>query len=434
MINLILLSGGSGSRLWPLSNSSRSKQFLKVIEDKNGNHVSMVQRVFDQINKVDTELNITIATSESQKDSILRQISGDYSLTIEPERRNTAAAIMLACQHLSLEEHAKPEDTVIVMPIDSYAEQEFYNNILKIDKHVQSSEYDLVLQGVKPTCPSEKYGYIIPGELHGDVYDVLEFKEKPTESLALEYIEKNGFWNCGIFGFRLSYLLDITKRFFDSSKYLDYVENYSKLPSISFDYEVVEKAKRIGVVIYEGQWKDIGTWNELTGQMKEPHSGKVVYDQETCSNTHVINETNLPFVVAGLQDIIAVATPDGILVSDKKDSVNIKELVNKAAERQPMFEKKVWGEYRVLNAYEDSKGRRTSVVSIIVNKNQNLISSNGEPFKKVCTVLMGKGKAKVSGKNYELIPGTTLSIEKDCPYNITASERLLILEAQFWVL
>ena len=127
--HLILLSGGSGTRLWPLSNDSRSKQFLKVLRDEQGNHVSMVQRVFSQIERVPADLDVTIATCEAQRESIERQVAGDYALVLEPERRDTAPAIMLACAHLAMEQGAGDQDTVIVMPIDTFAGQEYYDRI-----------------------------------------------------------------------------------------------------------------------------------------------------------------------------------------------------------------------------------------------------------------------------------------------------------------
>ena len=164
MTHVVLLSGGSGTRLWPLSNSARSKQFLKVLRDESGNHVSMVQRVFSQIESVRARLDVTIATSALQAESLDMQVPGRFALVTEPERRDTAPAIMLACAHLALEQGASDDDPVIVMPIDTYADQGYYDRIPKIAETVSKTDSDLVLLGVTPTYPSEKYGYIIPSE------------------------------------------------------------------------------------------------------------------------------------------------------------------------------------------------------------------------------------------------------------------------------
>ena len=182
MIHVVLLSGGSGSRLWPLSNSARSKQFLKVLRDENGEPISMVQRVFSQINSVDANLDVTIATSATQENSIRSQLEGDYNIVLEPERRDTAPAIMLACAYLDFECNDSLDDTVVVMPIDTFAEQEYYNRIVDIDSAVQTTGSDIVLLGVQPTGPSEKYGYIKPIQ-NSDGTLGFSFTEKPSRTI-----------------------------------------------------------------------------------------------------------------------------------------------------------------------------------------------------------------------------------------------------------
>ena len=336
MIHLVLLSGGSGTRLWPLSNSSRSKQFLKVLRDAEGNHVSMVQRVFRQIRSVDADVDVTIATCAAQEDSIRRQVEGGYALVLEPERRDTAPAIMLACANLALEQRADADDTVIVMPIDTYADQAYYDGIVKLDAAVQSGFSELVLLGVEPTFPSVKYGYIVPETPEGELRRVIRFTEKPEKAMARELIGNGALWNCGVFAFKLGYLTNLASKYMPVSDFRQFRDRYSELPKNSFDYEVVEKAASIGVVPYSGEWKDLGTWNSLTDEMADASAGRVVVDEPTCENVHVINETGFPMVVAGMRNAVVVATPDGILVSSKEASAGIKAQVAQAAESRPM--------------------------------------------------------------------------------------------------
>ncbi|WP_322153654.1 sugar phosphate nucleotidyltransferase, partial [Paratractidigestivibacter sp.] len=330
MIHLVLLSGGSGTRLWPLSNSSRSKQFLKVLRDEAGNHVSMVQRVFGQIRKVPADVDITIAACASQEYSISRQVEGAYTLVLEPERRDTAPAIMLACANLALEQKADADDTVIVMPIDTYAEQAYYDGVVKLDEAVQSGFAELVLLGVEPTYPSEKYGYIVPETPEGDLRRVARFTEKPNENAAKQLIAQGALWNCGVFAFKLGYLTELAAKYLPVNDFSQFRDRYSDLPKNSFDYEVVEKAGSIGVVPYSGEWMDLGTWNTLTDEMADASAGRVVIDESTCENVHVINETGFPMVVAGMKDAVVVATPDGILVSSKEASTGIKAQISQA--------------------------------------------------------------------------------------------------------
>lgn len=410
MIHLILLSGGSGTRLWPLSNSSRSKQFLKVLRDAKGNHVSMVQRVFGQIHNVDADLDVTIATCASQENSIRSQVVGDYALVLEPERRDTAPAIMLACANLALEQGAGAGDTVIVMPIDTYADQAYYDGIVKLNAAVQEGFADLVLLGVEPTYPSEKYGYIVPTVPEGEPRRVGRFTEKPDGATARQLIGEGALWNCGVFAFKLGYLTELTAKYLTADNFKSFRSRYAELPKNSFDYEVVEKAASIGVVSYAGQWKDLGTWNTLTDEMADKTAGRVVMDNKTCENVHVINETGFPMVVAGLKDAVVVATPDGILVSGKKASTNIKKQVADASESRPMCEQRRWGEYRVIDSSVFPDGAKALTKELIVRDGGQLSYQRHAHRSEVWTIVSGIGEVVLDGLVQQVRAGSVVKI------------------------
>lgn len=411
MIHLILLSGGSGTRLWPLSNSSRSKQFLKVLRDVEGGHVSMVQRVFSQIRAIDADIDVTIATCADQEFSIRSQVEGGYSLVLEPERRDTAPAIMLACAHLAMERGVDESDTVVVMPIDSYADQAYYDGVARLDEAVQEGFADLVLLGVEPTYPSEKYGYIVPSGPDGSPRRVERFTEKPNEATARALIEQGALWNCGVFAFRLGYLTAISDGYFKAASFEEFCSRYAELPKNSFDYEVVERAESIGVVPYSGTWKDLGTWNTLTEEMTETASGRVVMDEATCSNVHVINETGLPMVVAGLSDAVVVATHDGILACGKEASANIKRQVSKAAESRPMYERRRWGEYRVLDSSVYPDGRKSLTKELVIAAGRQISYQRHSHRSEVWTVACGTGEVVLDGEIASVSAGSVVNIE-----------------------
>lgn len=325
--HIVLLSGGSGSRLWPLSNGVRSKQFLKVLRDDDGNHVSMVQRTYSKVTGLVPKADVTIVTCAPQAAMLAEQIQGDYALAIEPERRNTAPAIMLACAHLLWEQHADSSDPVIVLPIDSFAEDAYYTGLARAAEAVETEAAELVLLGVEPTYPSEKYGYIVPTESDAFPRPVDCFTEKPDAAVAQRLIERGALWNCGVFAFRLAHAMSILSNYGIYSSYSDLRSRYFELPKNSFDYEVVESARSVAVVPYEGVWKDLGTWNTLTEEMADPVSGKTVLDEKTCLGTFVINELDIPVVVAGVPDAVVVATSDGLLVCSKELSTKLKEYV-----------------------------------------------------------------------------------------------------------
>lgn len=429
-INIILLSGGSGTRLWPLSNDSRSKQFLKVLRNGQNEPQSMVQRTFEKISNLDIPKSITIATCESQVASIRQQVHGDYATVIEPERRNTAPAIMLACAHLAFEQNADPNDTVVVLPIDAYADQEYYNEIISINEAVSKNAESLVLLGVEPTYPSEKYGYIIP-EMDSDApYRVSRFIEKPAVATARDLILNGALWNCGVFGFKLSYLLDIISRYTESKSFEQIKENYSLLPKNSFDYEIVEKAPAISVIPFSGAWKDLGTWNTLSEEMSDPIAGRVIVDEINSNNVHAINETGLPIVVSGINDAVVVATPDGILVSSKEASPGIKGLIAKAAPTRPMYEKRHWGEYRVLDSGVYPDGNKALTKELVIKKGCQLSYQRHQHRSEVWTVVSGFGEVVVDGVVIDVAAKSVVNIQASQMHSVRAFEDLHIIEVQ----
>ena len=177
-MNLVLLSGGSGQRLWPLSNDIRSKQFIKIFHREDGELESMVQRVYRQIKAVDTDATVTIATSKSQVSAIHNQLGEEVGISVEPCRRDTFPAIALAAAYLKDVQGVGEEESVVVCPVDPYVENDYFEALKALGDRAAVSSANLVLMGIEPTYPSEKYGYIIPIGKE-QVSQVSMFKEKP---------------------------------------------------------------------------------------------------------------------------------------------------------------------------------------------------------------------------------------------------------------
>lgn len=287
-MNIILLSGGSGKRLWPLSNDVRSKQFIKLFKDENGNYESMVQRVYRQVTTVDANAKITIATSKSQASAIKNQLGEKVAICVEPCRRDTFPAIALAASYLHDELGVGENEAVVVCPVDPYVDNTYYEAVGKLQKLAEEGKSNLTLLGIEPTYPSEKYGYIIPvsGE---NVSVVSEFKEKPNTETAKKYMTQKALWNAGIFAFKLGYLLNTAHKMIEFEDYRDLFNKYDTLTKISFDYAVVEKEQSIQVFRYRGDWKDVGTWNMMAEVMADQTKGRAILD-ETCVNTNIVNE------------------------------------------------------------------------------------------------------------------------------------------------
>ena len=326
-MNIVLLSGGSGNRLWPLSTPENSKQFLKILKTDDGRTESMLQRVFAQIHRVDQSAVVTVATSADQAAEIHRQLGEAIKISIEPDKKDTFPAIVLASSYLVDVLQIDPEETVAFCPVDPFADDSFFATIRDACAYISSVQEHLMLLGITPTAPLEKYGYIVP-KAENDISLVASFKEKPDKKNAQRYIDNGALWNAGVFVFKLSYILKRAHELIDFSDYYDLFQKYHTIESISFDYAVVEHEKDILVKRYNGAWSDIGTWDALTATMDTHFVGKAVSDRP--ENVFVINETEKPIIVLGLENVVVSATDSGIIVSDIQASHKIKPYVDQA--------------------------------------------------------------------------------------------------------
>ncbi len=429
-MNIVLLSGGSGQRLWPLSNMARSKQFLKVLRTPDGHHESMLQRVYRQIREAGIEAPIVISTASGQQHAIQRQLGEDIAIALEPERRDTFPAVALAAMYLFSERGVSPEDTVLVMPVDAYAEKEYFQNLILMDQAVQSDAADMMLMGIRPTYPSMKYGYIIPREKEecAGILPVARFVEKPSEERAAELCAEGAFWNGGIFAFRLRWILDVVHQYMDVGTYAELFARYSELRPISFDYEIVEHCQSLAMVPYWGEWKDLGTWNTLSDVMEEPFAGQVIAGEGT-ANTHVVNELDIPIVALGLRDAVVAATPDGILVADKEASVQLKDYVGQLDQR-PMYERRAWGRYKVLNYMAHTDGNRSMTKHLWVEQGKSLSYQRHQNRDEIWTIVDGRADFLLDGHIRNVRQGDVAYITRGQWHSIWAATDLHMIEVQ----
>ena len=421
-MNIVLLSGGSGKRLWPLSNDVRSKQFIKIFKGENGEYESMVQRVYRQICTVDQGASVTIATSKTPVSAIHNQLGENVGVCVEPCRRDTFPAIALATAYLHDVKHVPVEEAVVVCPVDPFVEQDYFEALKKLSDLAQTGEANLTLMGIEPTYPSEKYGYIIPADKEA-VSQVKTFKEKPDVKTAEQYISQGALWNGGVFAYRLGYVLEKAHELIDFEDYDDLYGKYETLEKISFDYAVVEKEPKIAVMRFAGQWKDLGTWNTLTEAMEESCVGDAILN-ETCENVHVINELAVPVLCMGLKDVIVSASGEGILVSDKEQSSYIKPFVDKI-DQQIMFAEKSWGDFRVLDVQPESM-----TVKVTLHPGHRMNYHSHAHRDEVWTIVSGTGRTVVDGMEQPVHPGDVVTMEAGCRHTIIADTELTVIEVQ----
>ena len=422
-MQIVLLSGGAGKRLWPLSNDLYSKQFLRLLKREDGTRESMIQRVCRQVQSAAPNIPITVATGREQVSLIRRQLGSGVNISVEPCRRDTFPAIALVSAYLHEVRGVPLEEAVAICPADPYVDGDYFRAVLQLLKEAErENSANLVLMGIEPTYPSEKYGYIIPvsQEMQSMVHS---FTEKPDRETAAEYIKQGALWNSGVFAFKLGYALDKARELLSYTDYEDLFNRYADLPKISFDYAVVEKERSIVVQRYGGRWLDIGTWNTLADVMPEHSIGRVTMD-EVCRNVHVVNTLPMPILCMGLKDVVIAASPEGILVSDKERSSAMKPYAERL-HTPVMYAEKSWGEFRIIDAETESL-----TIKITLSPGRSLTYHLHERRDETWTVIEGRGWVKLDGNEFAVGEGQTVRIPRGSFHTIRAETLLKVMEIQ----
>ncbi|SDX31458.1 sugar phosphate nucleotidyltransferase [Paenibacillus sp. CF384] len=432
-MRIILLSGGSGKRLWPLSNDYRSKQFMRVMAAQDPSEdvqTSMIQRVWAKLEEHGLAAYSVIAASKDQQEIIQAQIGHEVPLVLEPSRKDTFPAICLASSFLRSELKVNADEVVVVMPVDVDADDSFFSSIKQLAVQFNDTVGNLGLMGLKPTHPSEKFGYILAGAVHeqSKLLQIDRFVEKPSIEEASALINQGALWNCGVFAFRLQYMLDLLQ---EGSWPVDYERlllHYASLPSISFDYQVVEREHSILVYPYDGRWNDLGTWDEWTETMPHRLNGKGILSDDSV-NTYIINELQIPVVVMGITDAIVAASPDGILVIDREASPRLKDLVQSISSR-PMYEETEYGWYRIIDEENQSESRQ------VVTKRVHIWAGKWIPYHEhefrdeIWTFISGTAEVLVNERRFHAKAGDVIHIPSGTKHAIKAIDPINLIEVQ----
>lgn len=390
----------------------------------------MVQRVWRQIEEMGLADHTYMVTGKSQSEMMQLQIHPSVPIIYEPERRDTFAAILLAATYLHSHTETNPDETVIIMPVDPYVEGDFFRSLLKLDRLIQEHDVPLGLIGAQPAHPSEKYGYILTEQTLSDSESrkVLRFVEKPKEAVAAELIREGALWNCGVFAGKLQFFLQLLNDRGYPIAFKELSARYSDIKKISFDYEVVEQLDQVEVLPYHGYWKDLGTWNTLTEEMKDPVSGigRMSADSVNC---HVLNELDIPVALLGVSNLVVAASPDGILVTDKDSSPRIKEILSQEAER-PMYVERYWGWYRVLEYGRNEEGQEVLIRRVCIHEGNNLSYHYHLNRQESWTITSGSGEVVIGQELRSVKSGDVVTIPPDIFHSIKATTELYFIETQ----
>lgn len=343
----VIIAGGSGTRLWPLSTPDYPKHLLKLVGDK-----SVLRTTYERASMLGSQ--VYILTEASHSSHVKEQIPelDDEHFIIEPGRRGTAHCIVMALDVLS-RRHGADEPIAFIHSDHQIRDNEGFKQSFEAASKTALEKYEITLIGIEPTFPATGFGYIERGDPIEETdksYSVVSFKEKPSFEVAQSYIKKGNYlWNCGYFVGTVRIFLDEMDRsateLKDTYKTLhgikdidsqEYSDAYLKLESAVIDTALIEKAKSLCVIAASFDWMDIGSFKDLheanDSDKKGNHfRGKYIYDDDT-ANVYVRNEEDKPVVVIGVSDVVVVNTPEGVLVTHKDKTLNVKDAVAKIQE------------------------------------------------------------------------------------------------------
>ena len=418
----LILAGGSGSRLWPLSRELYPKQLLNI-----ENSESLLQATFSRLKECMPAENIISITGVKHSPNVRFQLSSIVDMPVvlsEPIAKNTAPAIILASKYLS--DTTKSDPIILVVPSDHMIKNtEAFTQTVKEGEKLAEQGY-IVTFGIKPTYPETGYGYVNISDTNLEAgYKVKRFVEKPNVELAKKYIaDGNYFWNSGIFMFKASTLLaeaskcapdiyGLLKNFdFTKSSEIPYIE-FEKMPSISIDYAVMEKSDKITLVQLKSDWNDLGSWKSIYDVSKKDENGNVkighVID-EGSKNSFVYSSSKLVATI-GLEDVVVVETEDAILACKADKAQDVKKIYDTLKTQNDETYKvhktvyRPWGYYTVLG---EGKGFLTKMIQ--VNPGQKLSVQSHNHRSEHWVVLEGTAKVVLEGKEHILSPGHSVDI------------------------
>ncbi|WP_339225486.1 sugar phosphate nucleotidyltransferase [Paenibacillus sp. FSL H8-0332] len=428
-MHTILLCGGSGQRLWPLSGSIRSKMFLQLLPAPGGGTESMIGRVCRQLRQAGLDESLLLVAHQEQVALIQRYTGSKYPIIGEPCKRGTFTAAALGALHLLAAGKAQPEDIICIAPADMFADDDFFRQFHQFEAILADSEAELLLLGTSPSYPSEQYGYIVPvQEDAGGYARVLSFAEKPDASTALELMRKQALWNCGVFASQLSFLLEHLERLGLPVEFAALTGQYPGLPVRSFDNEVAERSTKAVVVRHEGEWSDLGSWDTLTARLPSQVIGVGGLWGE-CGDSHLINELEVPLHVIGVSGIVAIAGPEGILIADKKDANTIKDILAENSVTEPRYGETGWGSYTVIGRESDGS-QLVLTVMLTLLPGHDLPEMTCEHCAKSWMIVSGHGEVWVDGCAAEAAAGGIYTIARGQRHTVSAWSAMKLIEVQ----
>lgn len=433
----VILAGGSGSRLWPLSRELYPKQLLNLCAEK-----SLLQSTFEMLNKFIPASEIISVTNSKHQSNVKMQLDDlceSPVILAEPLSKNTAPAIAICVKYIL--ETSDKDETILVVPSDLLIKEneKFKQTVLSAQKYVDEGK--IVTFGIKPTYPETGFGYI-----HSVNNKVTKFTEKPDKETVLTYLkDENYYWNSGIFMFKVSTIMkelelhcpdivSILQNIKCSDNKISFTE-FDKMPNISIDYALMEKSDNIAMVELQSDWKDLGSWKSIYEVSPKDENNNVfvghVLDKGS-KNSFVYSSSKLVATI-GLEDTVVIETEDAILACKKDKTQEVKQIYETLKQQHDGTQKvhktvyRPWGFYTVI---AEGKGFQTKIIHVNVGQKLSVQSHNHRSEHWV--VLSGMAKVVLEGKDHILSPGHSVDIPIKAIHSLQNpfEEDLEIIEVQ----
>ena len=425
-MRLVLLCGGSGTRLRPLSNDIRSKLFLDLLPAPGGGRESMIRRLCRQLEEAGM-LSSALFVVRADQTAMLRRRIGESGLVIpEPARRGTWPAAALAASYLHSALAVRPDEIVCIMPADPLVDASFFHAISRLPEALKRTDAKLAMIGAAPKHPSDQLGYIVPdGPLEPDGRAaVRRFVEKPAAAEAERLIRAGALWNCGVYAFRLDYLLRAMAERGLPGDYGRLQELYGRLDADSFDREIAEREPDAVVLRHDGLWRDLGNWAALAGELGAPVIGPGTITGDA-QGSQIVNELHIPIHVVGVPRIIAAAGPDGILVADLKESGRLRDLP--WPKGRPMYGEYAWGIRRVIHADASEGGRTIALAKLVPGAVRRMPEEAAGSL--LIAAIAGEGELlRRDGSAAALRPGLAAFMEGGEPFALRTDSGMELIE------
>lgn len=390
----------------------------------------MIQRIRRQLEAAGLLGSAVIVTHASQTDSIQNHIGDRIPLLSEPHKRGTFHAVALATAYFHNSLNLHDDELIAVIPADMYAEQSFFHLLQQLPRALKESGAELGLIGCQPRSPSSQYGYIVPGKAFTKApYTPIScFVEKPEESRAAALIARQALWNCGVFAFRLGFLVAALKERelpLDAGSLL---ARYPLLPVRSIDEEIAEQTRQAIVLPYDGMWNDLGSWPQLTAQLDSSQIGPGRVSQSS-GGSFLVNELHCPVHLIDVPDVIVAASPDGILVASLSNADAIKQQLPEG-DALPWYEEKRWGDVRTLDVVKAAGGMESWTRKVRMQPGTSTSYHVHARRRKIWTVLSGSGLFIRNGRERKAVPGTVLDIPCGTKHGMCSDTGMEWMEVQ----